>query len=210
MAPTPRTASLDTAETNGVEEVGAKPPSRSELLAEEPSLLQSLLAAHEELHGETPGVTRIIEIVRPDPRAQRNMDGSMGERVRFRFRIRALTEGEYDACRRAAQRPGGRRVGGIRIDDMDPVQFRSNLIDKATVEHDSTTTLASGEVIKVLGRQSLWANRQLWQQIGVLDPTGCVEEMLLAGEKNGVVEQIDQISGYGRTFSQEGEDTAKD
>lgn len=208
-AATPRSAVLQPIRDEPEPERIPDRPSRSELIAEEPNLLASLLAAHEEIRGTVGSITRVIEIARPDSRAQRKEDGGIGETVRFRFRIRALTEGEYDDARRKASKAGGRRVGGVGIPDLDPVQFRSNLIEKATVDDDTTTTLANGEVVKVLGRNSLWKNKALWQQIGVLDPTGCIEEMLLAGEKNGVVEQIDQLSGYGREMSQEAEDTAK-
>lgn len=148
---------------------------REELLAMEDDLLRGLLMAAKERETET--VT--IEIARKG-------------KVLFRFRIRGLTEDEYTSCReKATHYVVNRRLGGIKIpQDTNTALFRSFLIYTATVEED---------------RKRLWDNKKAWEMLNVLSGPELIDKVLLAGEKDAIVEKIDQMSG----FSSDLEETAK-
>lgn len=139
---------------------------RDEYLAMEQDILKGLLAAAEEQKTEI--VT--IEIARKG-------------KVYFRFRIRGLTEKEYNECReKATKYVTNRRLGGLRLpQDTDAAMFRSYLIYKATIEED---------------REKIWDNKEAWERLGVLSGPELIDKVLMAGEKAMVIDKIDQLSGY--------------
>lgn len=145
---------------------------REELLAMEDDLLRGLLMAAKERETET--VT--IEIVRKG-------------KVYFHFRIRGLTEQEYNKCREQATKYTiNKRLGGLKVpQETNAAEFRSLLIYQATVEED---------------RRKLWDNKQAWERLGVLSGPELIDKVLLAGEKEAVVNKIDQLSGYEEEFEE--------
>ncbi len=108
-------------------------------------------------------------------------------KVLFTFRIRPLTEEEYEKCKKRNTKYVRNKQLGIKMpEDTNNVKYRSDLIYTATVEED---------------RKKLWDNRQIWNALSekgadVLTATDVIDIVLKPGEKAAVVEQIDQISGF--------------
>ena len=69
-------------------------------------------------------------------------------------------------------------------------KFRSWLIYTATVDED---------------RAKLWDNKQAQQAFNVLQGVDLIDSVLLSGEKDRIIDRINEISGYG----DETDDTAK-
>ena len=114
--------------------------------------------------------------------------------ARFRFRIRALSEREYDQCReRNTRYQKNRRLGGMRLpESTDTVGYHSSLIYQATVEED---------------RARLWDNKAFWQAVNS-DPTRKGKQQVVtgtdmvdllipyAGTKQAIIDRIEKLSGY--------------
>ncbi|MFF2887019.1 hypothetical protein [Paenibacillus sp. NPDC057967] len=139
---------------------------QEELLASETDILRGLLEAATAAQEET----KTIQISRKG-------------KVLFLFRIHPLSEAEYNDCReKATTYKKNKRMGGFRMpEDTDTARYRSNLIYQATVDED---------------RKSVWNNKAAWDQLNVLSGTQLIEKVLLPGEKDAVIEQIDKLSGY--------------
>ena len=109
----------------------------------------------------------------------------------LKFRIRPLSEEEYDKCKSQNTRFVRNKAIGIRIpEDVDRNMFRNALIYQATVDEDRT---------------SIWDNKEAWRKLDVLSGAELVGKVLKAGEKDAICEKIDEISGYEAML----EDTAK-
>ncbi|MCL6597940.1 MAG: hypothetical protein K6T81_04300 [Alicyclobacillus macrosporangiidus] len=147
---------------------------KEDVLAFEGDLLQGLLQAGEDAQSETVSIT-----------IQRK------GKTYFAFRIRPLTEQEYNEAAEKATTYERNRQLGVRIpQSRDDALFRSLLIYKATVDED---------------RQKLWNNKAAWQHFNVLSGPDLIDRVLLPGEKLAVVGKIDELSGYGTDL----EETAK-
>ena len=102
--------------------------------------------------------------------------------VLFKFRIRPLSEGEYNRCKEKYTTYKRNKQFGVRIPDKtDTISYRSALIYEATVEED---------------REKLWDNREAWRKLDVLSGVELIGRVLKAGEKDAVIDLIDKISGY--------------
>lgn len=102
--------------------------------------------------------------------------------VLFKFRIRPLSEGEYNRCKEKYTTYKRNKQFGVRIPDKtDTISYRSALIYEATVEED---------------REKLWDNREAWRKLDVLSGVELIGRVLKAGEKDAVLDLIDKISGY--------------
>lgn len=100
----------------------------------------------------------------------------------FRFRIKAVTEEEYNQIRKKHTKYKKNKVTGGKIaDEIDAVKYRSELIYRATVEED---------------RKLIWDNKKVQDKANVLRGIDLVDTLLLAGEKDRVIEVLDRISGY--------------
>lgn len=150
-------------------------PTKNDLIQHEPELLRGLLAAGDDRQAET--IT--IEIARKG-------------RVYFTFRLRPLSETEWDQCQEQATKyKRNRRLGGITMPERtDAARFRSLLIYTATDEGD---------------RKALWDNKQAWQHFDVTNGADLIDAVLMAGEKDAVIQRLEDISGYGGDL----EETAK-
>jgi hypothetical protein len=145
-----------------------------EVRANEPDLLKGLLAAGQDAQTETVKIT-----------IQRK------GKTYFSFRIRPLTEQEYNEANEMATQYEKNRQLGIRMPvNRDDAMFRSLLIYKATVDED---------------RKKLWDNQEAWRHFNVLSGHDLIDRVLLPGEKLAVVNKIDELSGYGAEL----EETAK-
>ena len=107
--------------------------------------------------------------------------------VYFAFRIRPLTEKEYEKCKEGATKYVRNKQLGFKMpESTDSVKYRSRLIYAATDAED---------------RKQTWDNKQLWnalEQVGVIVITGTdvIDAVLMPGEKAAVVEEIDKLSGF--------------
>ena len=111
--------------------------------------------------------------------------------VLFKFRIRPLTEEEYQQCKEKYTKYVRNKQLGIKFPEYtDTVRYRSALIYQATIEED---------------RAKIWDNKSAWKALNVLNGVDLIDKTLLAGEKDAVLELIDKISGYSVTA----EETAK-
>lgn len=102
----------------------------------------------------------------------------------FRFRIRPLSEKEWDKCReRNTKYAKNRRLGGMRLpESTNTTGYHSDLIYTATVEED---------------RAKLWDNKRLWAAVNALTGTDMVDKLIpYAGKKQAIVDRIERLSGY--------------
>lgn len=102
----------------------------------------------------------------------------------FAFRIRPLSEREWDKCReRNTKYQKNRRLGGIRLpESTNTTGYHSDLIYTATVDED---------------REKLWNNKKLWSAVGAITGTDMVDKLIpYAGKKQAIVERIERLSGY--------------
>lgn len=102
--------------------------------------------------------------------------------VFFKFRIRPLSEGEYNKCKERYTKYKRNKQLGVRIPEKtDTISYRSALIYEATIKED---------------REKLWDNREAWRRLDVLSGVELIGRVLKAGEKDAVLDLIDKISGY--------------
>ena len=107
----------------------------------------------------------------------------------FSFRIRPLGEEEYQKCKeKCTKYVRNNQYAGIKIpESTDSVRYRSLLIYTATVDED---------------RKAIWDNTEAWRQINVLNGPDLIDKVLLAGEKDAILDKLDEISGYTSTLEE--------
>lgn len=101
------------------------------------------------------------------------------------FIIRPLTEEDLSKCRKKNTRVKSGRYG-IDKEKLDGARYRSQLIYEATVPEDKT------------GGEKLWDYKRdiIWPKLNVASGIDAIDVILKAGEKDMVVEAIENISGY--------------
>jgi len=146
---------------------------KAQLRTYEGDILKGLLAAadfREDEDSVTP-----IEIAR-------------GGVVFFTFRVRPLSEEEYNHCKEKNTKYVRNKQLGIKFpEDTNATRYRSQLIYEATVEED---------------RAKVWDNKEAWRALNVLNGIDLIDKVLLAGEKDAVLNKIDDISGYSSTLEE--------
>ena len=101
----------------------------------------------------------------------------------FEFRIRPISEEESVECREKATKFAPRKRGQPKREiETNAAKFRSWLIYTATVDED---------------RQKTWDSKEAQDALNVLTGVDMIEAVLLAGEKDQVIDRINEISGYG-------------
>ena len=116
-----------------------------------------------------------------------------GKRL-FSFRIRPLSEEEYIKCRdKHTRRKKNKSLGVSMPTDTDTTKYRSQLIYNATVKED---------------RAKVWDSKAAWNALSVITGIDLIDKVLRPGEKDRVLEVLDDISGYGVDF-EDAEETAK-
>lgn len=102
--------------------------------------------------------------------------------VLFSFHVRPLSEEEYQECREKNTKYVRNKQLGIKFpENTNSVRYRSELIYRATIDED---------------REKIWDNKDAWKALNVLSGVDLVDKILLAGEKDAILEIIDKISGY--------------
>ena len=105
--------------------------------------------------------------------------------VLFTFHIRPLSEEEYQKCKDKNTKYVRNKQLGIKFpENTDSVRYRSALIYQATTKED---------------REKIWDNKEAWKALNVLTGIDLIDKVLLAGEKDAVLEKLDEISGYSAT-----------
>lgn len=116
----------------------------------------------------------------------------------FSFRIRPLSEKEWDRCReKNTKYQKNRRLGMKMPESTNTVGYHSFLIYTATIEED---------------RKNLWDNKKFWAAAGndVLTGTDMVDKLIpLAGKKQEIVERIERLSGYDDESEEAYDETVK-
>ena len=110
--------------------------------------------------------------------------------VLFTFRIRPLSEEEYNLCKEKNTKYVRNKQLGIKFpEDTNATRYRSQLIYEATVEED---------------RAKVWDNKEAWRapKINVTNGIDMIDKVLRAGEKDAVLNKIDEISGYSSTLEE--------
>lgn len=155
---------------------GVKVVTKEEVLMTESELLQGLLSAAQEKDSESAYET--IEIRRSGV-------------LKFKFRIRPLSEEESMRCHDKATKFAPRRRGQPKteIETNQPL-MRSWLIYTATVDEDRAKT---------------WENPRLLEALNLVQGVEAIDAVLLSGEKDRIIDRINDISGYGDDM----EETAK-
>lgn len=109
---------------------------------------------------------------------------ALGNKAKFSFRIRPVSEKEWDKCReRNTRYQKNRRLGGMRLpESTDTTGYHSDLIYTATVQED---------------REKLWDNKRLWAAVNAVTGRDMVDKLIpYAGKKQAIIERIEAISGY--------------
>lgn len=103
--------------------------------------------------------------------------------VFFEFRIRPLTEDEIDKCRkRHTKFVRNKQMGGVKVpESTDTTALHSDIIYTATVAED---------------RAKLWDNKKAWEALDVMSGRELIGKVLKPGEKDAIIDKIDEISGY--------------
>ncbi len=108
----------------------------------------------------------------------------------FTFRIRPLSEEEYNRCKEKNTKYVRNKQLGIKFpEDTNATRYRSQLIYEATVDED---------------RAKIWDNKEAWRapRINVTNGIDMIDKVLRAGEKDAVLNKIDEISGYSSTMEE--------
>lgn len=102
--------------------------------------------------------------------------------VLIKFRIRPLSEDEYTKCKERHTKYVRNKNVGIKVpEDVNASAYRSALIYEATVAED---------------RAKLWDNKEAWKKLDVVSGYEVVNKALKPGEKDAVLNKLDEISGY--------------
>ena len=115
----------------------------------------------------------------------------------FYFEIHALGEEEANKCKKKYTKYVRNKQLGIKMaEETYTSKFRSSLIYHATQEKD---------------RERLWDNKTVWEGLrkqGVLVVTALdvIEAVLLGGEKDRIIDEINKLSGFESENLEEVED----
>lgn len=154
----------------------AEPVPQEEILMNEAALLRGLIEAGTE---------------KDSAHSYERIQIRRGGALKFEFRIRPVSEEESLACHDHATKFAPRKRGQPKQEiETNAAKFRSWLIYTATVDEDRAKT---------------WDNRQAQQALNVLQGVDMIDAVLLSGEKDRIIDRINEISGY----SDEVDETAK-
>lgn len=115
----------------------------------------------------------------------------------FKFRIRPLSEREWDKAREMNTKYSkNRRLGGMRLPEKtDTVGYHTTLIYMATLDAD---------------KKKLWDNKKLWAAVNAVTGTDMVDKLIpYAGKKQAIVDRIELLSGFDDDTENEEADTVK-
>ena len=98
------------------------------------------------------------------------------------FRIRPMAEDEMAKIKKKNTIYKRNKANGLRVaESVNSADYRSELIYEATIEED---------------RAKIWDRADAWEKCSVVNGSGLVDVVLKAGEKDAVLEKLDEISGF--------------
>lgn len=154
-----------------VENDGDKPVSkmeREEILMSEKDILAGLLAL-----GNTKDDSENYRKVQIKRKGVRLLE----------FRVRPISEDENQKCFKQATRYAPSKPGQPKKPiETDQAKYRSFIIYTATVDDD---------------RAKVWDNREAMNQLDVMQGVDMIDRVLIHGEKERVLDVINEISGFG-------------
>lgn len=120
-----------------------------------------------------------------DENEYRRIQIKRGEKVLLKFLIRPLTEEDLSKCRKKNTRVKQGRFG-VDKEKLDGARYRSQIIYEATVPETAT------------GDVKIWDYKRevIWPKLNVASGIDAIDAILKAGEKDRVVEAIENISGF--------------
>ena len=124
-----------------------------------------------------------------------------GGKLFFSFRIHALGEEEANKSRKKHTKYVRNKQIGVKFaEETDNAKFRSSLIYHATVEED---------------RNKLWDNKQVWNGLiaqghQIVTALDVIEAVLLGGEKDRIIDEINKMSGFNSENIEEVENNLED
>ena len=129
------------------------------------------------------------------------IDTVRGGKLFFSFRIHALGEEEANKSRKKHTKYVRNKQIGVKFaEETDNAKFRSSLIYHATVEED---------------RDKLWDNKQVWNGLiaqghQIVTALDVIEAVLLGGEKDRIIDEINKMSGFNSENIEEVENNLED
>lgn len=160
---------------------------QEEILMSEVDILSGILQCADLKSSDDAYSTLEIRVAGTSRRLVRSDDKPVplekGEKVMVRFKIRGLDQAEYTKCRENATRyVSNKKMGGIKMPtDVNQIQLYDALIYTATHPDD---------------KAKIWDNKAAWKKLEVLTGSDMVSKLLYFGEKNAIVEIIDDKSGF--------------
>ena len=150
------------------------PMTQEEILLNEGDILQGLLELGNEQNEEKN--YRKIQIKR---------DG----KLKLEFRLRPISEEESQSCWRMATRYAPQKNGQPKVAiETNMVKYRSLLIYTATVDED---------------RVKIWENKTALNAFNIVQGVELVDKVLKAGEKERIIDVIDDMGGFNEDNSGE-------
>ena len=102
--------------------------------------------------------------------------------LKIEFRIRPVSESDNQICWKNATKYARTKPGQPKkAIETDTAKYRSYLIYTATVDED---------------RKKVWDNRAAQTALCVMSGVDMIDAVLLSGEKDRVISELDEISGY--------------
>lgn len=157
---------------------------QNQLRVKESDFISGMLAAAEYKNEEI----RVIEISREG-------------KLYFSFNIHALGEAEANQCRKKHTKYVRNKSIGIKFaEETDNAKFRSSLIYHATIPSH---------------REQLWDNKTVWSGLiakgcQIVTALDVIEAVLLGGEKDRVIDEINKLSGFNSENLEEVENGLED
>ena len=146
---------------------GVKEMTKEEVLMSETQLLQGLLEPAKSKDGAE---------------AYEKIQIKRNGKLLIEFRIRPLSEEESMKCHERATKYAPRRRGQPKQEiETNTAKMRSWLIYAATVDEDRAKT---------------WDNQEAQAALDVFQGVDMIDAVLLSGEKDRIIDRINEISGY--------------
>ncbi len=129
------------------------------------------------------------------PENYRKIQIKRNKKVLLEFRIRPISEDEVQMCLKKANKYTAAKHGQPRkLISTDNTKFRSLTIYTATVDED---------------RAKIWDNEKAQEAYDIFEGWEMIDKVLLVGEKDRILDVIDEISGIVPEAEDEGENAEK-
>lgn len=104
------------------------------------------------------------------------------------FRVRPLSDEEYQTCKKNNTTYKKNKQFGTKVaESVNVAAYHSDIIYAATVEAD---------------REKIWNNKAAWNKLGIATGRDLIDVVLMAGEKDAVLDKIEEISGFQPTVEE--------